>query len=84
MNDEKIIAIRDEFLPNQGEQFDCIAFGRAIEKAVREECAAVAEGWDSDDGMYRTDGNSHFWDAGSVYDQGRVDVADKLRGSLTP
>jgi hypothetical protein len=30
INDEEIIAIRDECLPSQGEQFDCIAFARKI------------------------------------------------------
>lgn len=30
LTDEQIVAIRDEHLPSQGEQFDCIAFARAI------------------------------------------------------
>lgn len=34
LSDEEIIAIRDSLLPSQGEQFDCLAFARAIESAV--------------------------------------------------
>jgi hypothetical protein len=33
LTDEQIIEIRDEHLPSQGEQFDCLAFARAIERA---------------------------------------------------
>jgi len=33
MSDERIIEIRDELLPSQGEAFDTIAFARAILKA---------------------------------------------------
>lgn len=30
MTDDQILAIRDEHLPNQGEVFDALAFGRAV------------------------------------------------------
>jgi len=36
LTDERIIEIRDEHLPNQGESFECIAFARAIAAEVRE------------------------------------------------
>lgn len=34
ITDAQIIAIRDDYLPNQGEPFDCIAFARAILRAA--------------------------------------------------
>lgn len=34
LTDEQIVSIRDEHLPSQGETFDCIAFARAIERAL--------------------------------------------------
>jgi hypothetical protein len=43
MTDEEIIAIRDSLLPNRGEQFDQMAFGRAIAAAEREACAQLCE-----------------------------------------
>lgn len=43
MTDDEIIEIRDSLLPSQGEQFDQLAFGRAIAAAEREACATVCE-----------------------------------------
>lgn len=40
MTDEKIIAIRDDHLPNQGEPFDILAFSRALLKAAEDEALA--------------------------------------------
>jgi hypothetical protein len=34
ISDADIIAIRDEHLPNQGESFDCLAFGRSVALAA--------------------------------------------------
>lgn len=41
LTDEQIIEIRDNLLPSQGEQFDCVAFARAIEDAVAKESAHI-------------------------------------------
>jgi hypothetical protein len=35
LTDEQIVEIRDEHLPSQGEPFDCIAFARSIERALK-------------------------------------------------
>lgn len=35
MTPERIIEIRDEHLPSQGEAFDCLAFGAAIAREER-------------------------------------------------
>lgn len=43
LTDQQIVEIRDEHLPNQGERFDCIAFARAIERALLSKGAAPAE-----------------------------------------
>ena len=43
MIDDEIIRIRDEHLPNQGEPFDTLAFGRAVALAERERCAHKAD-----------------------------------------
>lgn len=40
MTDEELIEIRDSLLPSQGEQFDVLEFGRAIDKRNR---AAIDE-----------------------------------------
>lgn len=37
LTDAAIIELRDQALPSQGEAFDCIAFARLIESAIREE-----------------------------------------------
>lgn len=39
LTDEQIVAIRDEYLPSQGEPFDCIAFARGIERALQSPAA---------------------------------------------
>lgn len=46
----------------------------------RERCARVAEGWPIQCGdiEYQTNGG-RFWDAGTLYDQARVDVAADIR-----
>ena len=39
--DGRIVEIRDEHLPSQGETFDCIAFARAVEREVRSALASA-------------------------------------------
>lgn len=41
LSESRIIEIRDEHLPSQGDTFDCIAFARAIEAEVRADCARI-------------------------------------------
>ena len=51
LTDEEIVMLRDEYLPNQGEPFDCVAFARAIEHelslknraASQEECVRLRQ-----------------------------------------
>jgi hypothetical protein len=42
LTDDEIVEIRDEHIPSQGEQFDCIIFARAIEARVRVEALEEA------------------------------------------
>ncbi len=50
------------------------------EKAL-EEAAVKTEGWpiDACDGQYQTSGNGRYWDAGTPYDQGRLDASSDIR-----
>ena len=41
--DGRIVEIRDEHLPSQGETFDCIAFARAVEREVRSALASAPQ-----------------------------------------
>ena len=58
-------------------------FAALVAAAEREACAKVAQGWEckaaGDD--YQTSGNGKFWDAGTDYDQGRIDAAAAIRAS---
>lgn len=49
MTPERIIEIRDEHLPSQGEAFDCLAFGLAIAREERHAALteAAAVGYDA-------------------------------------
>lgn len=49
--------------------------------AERARCALMAEGWPtpSGDTEYQTNGTQSFWDAGTNYDQGRIDAAADIR-----
>jgi len=52
-------------------------------KENRETFAKIAEGWpcEAAGDKYQTCGNGTFWDAGTDYDQGRIDAARDIRHS---
>lgn len=52
-----------------------------LDRETIEKCAEVAEGWETHAAGhdYQTSGNGRFWDAGTNYDQGRVDAAANIR-----
>ncbi len=60
-----------------------IYFACAVAEKEREECAKLAEGWESESGEYMTCGNGNYWDAGNVYDQARSDAAFAIRARGT-
>lgn len=57
---------------------------KAAAKVLIEEAVKLAEGWewrnnDGDETPYQTCGNGKFWDAGTAYDQGRIEAATAIR-----
>lgn len=38
LSDDRIIGLRDDCLPSQGDRFDCLSFARAVEREVRKAC----------------------------------------------
>ncbi len=60
---------------------DIELFAALVAAAEREECAKVAEGWSCEAAgdNYQTSGIDEFWDANTLYDQGRVDAAAAIR-----
>ncbi len=75
----------ENFLQQSGEYLTNDASRKAaIKEAVeaeREECAKAAEGWSCEAAgdNYQTSGIDEFWDANTLYDQGRVDAAAAIR-----
>lgn len=59
------------------------AEARGREAGLRE-AARIAEGWpvNAGGGDYQADGRS-FWDAGNVYDQGRLDASQAILALIT-
>jgi len=85
MTDDEIIEIRDSLLPSQGEQFDQLAFGRAIAAAERDACVKIAE--DAAERMreialkHREDGNDSSMDRCNAKALQSMNIAADIRRS---
>ncbi len=83
MNRDDVIRMAQEACPYtddtlRGAFYEGYLKGAAAE---REECAKAAEGWSCEAAgdNYQTSGIDEFWDANTLYDQGRVDAAAAIR-----